>query len=165
MHDLKDGCSRFSCDCLYETQDGTRSIASILMYHPAFEQLRFSGKTYRGMVLSKTELEHYKEGSSIVTTTILSTSKDRDVARMFSDPDSNSTADSFICTYEIISESTALDISSISEYGYEQEVVILPYSAFLIKSIEEDQNTTIIYLVEQPLYPAVAGTNPSLRFQ
>src|SRR4051812_12305282 len=42
-HDLKNGCSKFSCDCLYSTEDGTKSIISILLHHPKFQKFSFKG--------------------------------------------------------------------------------------------------------------------------
>jgi hypothetical protein len=75
------------------------------------------------------------------------------VAQAFCDKGStNPTTHSFVCIYEILNDNrTALDISQISEYQYEDEVLILPYSAFLITNIEEGEDITNIYLREQSL--------------
>ncbi|CAF1154380.1 unnamed protein product [Rotaria sp. Silwood1] len=153
IHDLKNGCSKFSCDCLYSTEDGTKSITNILLHHSTFQQFSFKGEVYRGIVVPKNILDHYKVGSCIITTTFLSTSKNPAVAQVFCDKGSvNSTAHSFFCIYEILDNNrTALDISKISEFEDEDEVLILPYSAFLITKIEEGQETTKIYLKEQCL--------------
>ncbi|CAF2363840.1 unnamed protein product [Rotaria sp. Silwood2] len=150
IHDLKNGCSKFCCDCLYSTEDGTKAITSILLHHPNFQKLNFKGRVYRGIVASKSALCHYKVGSCIITTTFLSTSKDPEVAQIFCDKAvRNPTTDSLFCTYEIVNEDrTALDISTISEFEDEDEVLILPYSAFLITKIEQGQETRNIYLKE-----------------
>jgi len=153
IHDLKNGCSKFSCDCLYSTEDGTKSITNILLHHPKFRKLCFKGEVYRGIVVPKNALDHYNVGSCIITTTLLSTSKNPEVARTFCDKGIlNSSKHSFFCIYEILNDDrTALDISKISEFEDEDEVLILPYSAFLITKIEEGQETTNIYLKEQCL--------------
>jgi hypothetical protein len=153
IHDLKNGCSKFCCECLYSTEDGTKAITSILLHHPKLQKLSFTGEVYRGIVAPKYRLDHYKVGSCIITTTFLSSSKNSEVAKIFGDNgDKNSSDHSFFCTYEIVSnERTALDISGISEFEDEEEVLILPYTAFLITKIEEGPETSNIYLKEQCL--------------
>ncbi|CAF2630873.1 unnamed protein product [Rotaria sp. Silwood2] len=153
IHDLKNGCSKFSCDCLYSTEDGTKSITNILLHHPKFQKVSFKGEVYRGIVVPKNTLDHYKVGSYIITTTFLSTSKDPAVAQAFCDKGSaNPTMHSFFCIYEILNDNrSGLDISKISEFEDENEVLILPYSAFLITKIEEGPETTNIYLKEHCL--------------
>jgi hypothetical protein len=164
IHDLKNGCSKFSCDCLYSTEDGTKSITNILLHHPKFEKFCFKGKVYRGIVVPKNALDHYNVGSCIITTTLLSTSKDPAVARTFCEKGiSNSSKHSFFCIYEILNDDrTALDISTISEFEDEDEVLILPYSAFLITKIEEEQDATNIHLKEQCL-THMFGNDSSLK--
>jgi hypothetical protein len=163
IHDLKNGCSKFSCDCLYSTEDGTKSITSILLQHPNFKKFIFQGEVYRGMVLHKDALRHYKVGSCIITTTFLATSKNPTVARCFCDIEKVSIRDddhSFFCIFQIVNDNrTALDISSISEYEDEDEVLIMPYSAFFITKIEEDQEITNIFLKEQQLTHMFGNNN------
>ncbi|CAF4132949.1 unnamed protein product [Rotaria sordida] len=153
IHDLKNGCSKFSCDCLYSTEDGTKSITNILLHHQKFQEFSFQGEVYRGIVVPKNALDHYKVNSCIITTTLLSTSRNPDVAKIFCDKGpENPTKHSFFCIYEICNDNrTALNISKISEFEDEDEVVILPYSAFLITKIEQGQEITNIYLKEQSL--------------
>ena len=153
IHDLTNGCSKFSCDCLYSTEDGTKSIISIFLRHQKFQELSFIGKTYRGIVIPKHVLGHYKVDSCIITTTFLSTSKDLDVAQMFcNNQGSNEAKHSFFCTFEILDNNrSAIDISTVSEFKQEQEVLILPYSAFLITKIEQGEEITNIYLKQQRL--------------
>jgi hypothetical protein len=153
IHDLKNGCSKFSCDCLYSTEDGTKSITSILLHHPKFQEFSFKGEVYRGIVVPKNSLDHYKVDSCIITTTFLSTSKNPAVAHIFCNKGvPNPATHSFFCIYEIFSDDrTALDISKISEFGDEDEVLVLPYSAFVITKIDEGQEITNIYLKEQCL--------------
>ena len=150
VHDVKNGCSKFSCNYLYSTEDGTKSIATILLYHPYFDKLSFKGRVYRGIVMPKDALDRYKVNVCIITTTFLSTSKNPVVAKNFcNNGQPDRTKHSFFCIYEIASDDrTALDISTISEFTLEDEVLILPYSTFLITNIDEGQETTNIYLKE-----------------
>ncbi len=153
IHDLNNGCSQFSCLCLYLTGDGTKSISNIFLHHPNFQNLGFQGEVYRGMAMAKYKLDHYKVGSCIITTTLISTSKDPVVAQRFSDKSgSNLSTHSYFCSYKIVNDGrTAIDISNLSIYPEENEVLILPYTPFLIKKIEEEQERTNIYLEEQCL--------------
>ncbi|CAF2995462.1 unnamed protein product [Rotaria sp. Silwood2] len=139
IHNLTNSCSRFCCDCLYSTEDGTKSIVTILLYHPQFEHLNFVGDVYRGFVIKKWRLSHYTEGSCIITTTFLSTSKNRKIAEFFSGQDDTSlhTDDiSILCIYKINNKDrTALYIAEYSKFQEEEEVLILPYSSFKIMKI------------------------------
>jgi hypothetical protein len=154
IHDLTNGCSRFCCDCLYSTEDGTKSIATILLYHPQFQLLNFVGEVYRGLVNKESTFSHYTEGSCIITTTFLSTSKNRTIAGWFSGQDNplpHSDDMSFLCIYTIKNENrTALYIADYSEFHEEDEVLILPYSPFQITKIirNDQQRRTEIYLEE-----------------
>ncbi|CAF0779244.1 unnamed protein product [Didymodactylos carnosus] len=140
IHDLKQGCSKFFCTRLYSAQDGVMSITSILLHHPYFEPYSFIGEVYRGMVVKKTSLAHYRCGIRIVNTTFLSTSKTEDVAEFFNELENDSHNEvSVFCTYKIKNNRTALDISGMSEIPDEQEVLILPFAAFEIMSIARDK--------------------------
>ncbi|CAF1229612.1 unnamed protein product [Adineta steineri] len=160
IHDLKNGCSQFSCDCLYSTEDGTKAIISILFRYEKYQKLSFIGKIYRGIVLPKNTLDHYKVGSCIITTTLLSTSTDPDVAQVYADEDiSDLDKQSYFCIYEITDDnSTAIDISNLSEFKSEAEILILPYSAFLITQIEQEEERTLIYLKQQ-CFTDILNTN------
>lgn len=154
IHNLNNGCSQFSCQCLYSTEDGTKSIANIFLHHPNFRERAYQGQVYRGITMAKDKLDHYRVGSCIITTTFLSTSKNPSVARMFGNEEKREEDEhSFFCTYTIIShDRTAIDISQLSMHPHEEEVLILPYSPFLITAIEDEQQRTNIYLQEQRLH-------------
>jgi hypothetical protein len=123
MHDLKNGCSLFSCDRLYSTQDTTRFITTILLYHPQFHSLNFTGQVYRGVYINKSF--HYTKGSRIITTTFLSTSKNREVAKMYGASGGsieNIDHISVLCIYTIKNQNrTAIYIAQHSEYRYEDK--------------------------------------------
>jgi hypothetical protein len=153
IHDLKNGCSPFSCQCLYSTGDFTKSISHIFLHHPNFQKLGFKGEVHRGIVMPKHKLDHYKVDSCIITTTFISTSKKPAVAEAFGDKSvPNLATHSFFCTYNIVNDGrTAIDISNLSKHPEEEEVLILPYSSFRITKIEEKHERTNIYLEEQCL--------------
>ena len=144
LHDIYHGCSKFSCDTLYTTQDGTKSIANILSHHPEFQT--YEGTVYRGMVLP-IDLGHMQVNHCIMTKTFLSTSKNRHAAEMFAGYDrsddtldsTDETITSILCTYivkNINGKRRALDMSCISTIKDEEEVLLLPYSIFLITKHE-----------------------------
>ena len=123
-------------------------LIAIVMHHDRFRALRFSGQTYRGLLMSEDDLHKYIVGSKIMNTSFLSTSKENDIARMFSGTeeaaklrkkhDGHPLQFSVICIYNIKDRDTALDIESISERrSDEKEVLILPFSAFEVKGVRK----------------------------
>jgi hypothetical protein len=65
IYDLKNGCSKFCCDCLYLTEDSAKLITSILLHHPTFQKLSFKGETYCGRIVLKNARHQYKVDSYI----------------------------------------------------------------------------------------------------
>ncbi|CAF3729958.1 unnamed protein product [Rotaria socialis] len=144
LHDMKHGCSEFSCICLYTTKDGTKAMASILSHWPTF--ITYSGnKLYRGVFMKETDLAHYTANKHIIVTTFLPTSKDITVARQFSGYNVDSQRldqyeegkASFLFTYTMKNCicRTAIELGELSARPHENEVLILPYSTFLITNI------------------------------
>ncbi|CAF3960095.1 unnamed protein product [Rotaria sordida] len=109
----------------------------IIARHPKFETFSYTGEAYRGMMITNNDLKQYEIGTRILTKTFSSSSKRLNIALGFLD-DKRHTDDrlSTICTYEIRNQRTALDIQDISLFQYEEEVLILPYSAFKIIDIQ-----------------------------
>ncbi|CAF3507244.1 unnamed protein product [Rotaria sp. Silwood1] len=98
-------------------------------------------KAYRGMMITNNDLKQYKIGTRILTKTFSSSSKQWDIASKFLDDDRHKGGQlSTICVYEIRNQKTALDIQDISLFPYEEEVLILPYSAFKIIDIRIDND-------------------------
>jgi hypothetical protein len=101
------------------------------------------------MLENKKLVDNYKEGATIITTTLLSTSMDPTVAHMFL----ASAPDDWIqvfCTYHIkyTRRHTALDLTNQSLYPDEKEILILRYVPFTIKSVErtdDDRRMTICF--------------------
>ncbi|CAF1527287.1 unnamed protein product [Rotaria sp. Silwood1] len=152
LHDIYQGCTNFSCDTLYTAQDGTKSIASILFYHPKF--VTYQGTVYRGIFDSRA-LANIQVNGYIMTNTFLSTSKLPEIADIFAaynrteqklDREGKEGEVSIGCTFiikNINGNRRALDISGISERLDEDEVLLLPYSVFRIterKTIELQNN-------------------------
>ncbi len=112
----------------------------MITFHPKFETFSYIGTTFRGMMINNNDLKQYKIGSKILTKTFSSTSKQLNEALKFlgNKRDTNEQI-STICVYEIRYKRTALDIAHISEFPYEQEVLVLPYSAFKIIDIKQNK--------------------------
>ena len=137
-HTLKLYCTILNCPILAQAQEYTEAFAKIL-FHPKLEEYAVrTGTFYRGLVLEdKKFVENYNEQATILTTTFLSTSTKFDVAEQFSHLDSENKISVF-CIYNInnINRRTALDLRKISFYPHEEEILILPFIPFVIKSIE-----------------------------
>ena len=139
--------------CLMQT-------VAIVMHTEKFRRLRFCGETYRGMLLTREDLDKYVVGSKILTNSFLSTSKREEIARVFSGnaqsnllrktPDRQAIHIAALCTYITKNNGTALDIEAISERGSdEKEVLILPFSAFRVeKVVRRSDNIVSIQLEE-----------------
>jgi hypothetical protein len=121
-------------------------IVAIVMHHERFHEFRYCGKTYRGMLMIEEDLYKYIVGSKVMNKAFLSTSKRREIANAFSGneqekflrktPDKQPIHIAALCTYIIKNSGTALDIETISErICDEKEVLILPFSAFTVKSV------------------------------
>ena len=134
--------ARLNLENLTDEQNIHRAYyTGIIAHHPKFEPFAYKGITYRGMVITEKDMKQYKRGTRILTKTISSTSKQRNVALRFLSNDLQ-TNDRFnaICIYQIRNRGTALDIQRLSEYQDEEEVIILPYSAFKIIDIKENKH-------------------------
>jgi len=139
-HALKLYCTLLNCPTLAQTQEYTEALTRIF-FHPKLKGLLVHKmEVYRGAVLKDDEsIANYKKGATIITTTFLSTSTDREVAEMFSAvPPENMNMISVFCTYNINNthRHTALNLEDISVYPDEKEVLILRYVPFKIRSVE-----------------------------
>lgn len=120
--------------------------------HDKLSRYRYGGISYRGMTLHRTDFErNYTVGNEFMIKSLTSTSKTRQVANIFKDNTSqDSTKLSVICIFNTTGEPRrpnpscksrvlpiALDISAISEFPEEDEVLIVAHTAFRIQSIEQ----------------------------
>ncbi|CAF0839069.1 unnamed protein product [Adineta ricciae] len=118
----------------------------IIARHPNFDTLSYTGVTYRGMMVTADDIKQYTKGARILTKTFSSSSVEPNVALRFMTNDSTtSNRSSTLCIYEIRNPRTALDIRNISMFPDEEEVLILPYSAFKIKEIKTNYNRSPRY--------------------
>jgi len=157
-HELKLYCTSLNCNVLARTQDGIQAFIAIL-FHPKLDiyLCKEDLTIYRGSVIgSDNVLEGYENGSIIITTTFLSTSKNQAVAEIFAAPNSKKTNQiSLLCKYYIHNyRRTALDMKPISENPDEEEVLIYPYVPFRIlsfnrKIIELTGNERIDVVLEE----------------
>jgi hypothetical protein len=112
-------------------------FAGIVSRDTALDHLRWAGDattsvTYRGMNITETDLAAYEVGEKIMNRSFLSTSKDRGIAENFLQTAVTGKLP-VLCTYTIIDKRAALDVHSISEFAHEQEVLIVPWMAFVVK--------------------------------
>lgn len=128
-------------DLTAETNLSRAYFIGIVARHPNFETLSYTGTTFRGMVISNDDLKQYKIGTRILTKTFSSSSKRPPVALSFLNNHID-TGERFntICIYEIRNKGTGLDIAHLSEFKEEEEVLILPYSAFKIIDIKQNKS-------------------------
>ncbi|CAF1234128.1 unnamed protein product [Didymodactylos carnosus] len=123
-------------------------LIGIIARHPKFDELSYVGTTYRGMLITGDDLKQYKIGTRILTKTFSSTSKEMSIARRFLSSSVGDDRLNAICTYTIRNQRTALNIEEISVFKREQEVIILPYSAFKIINIVQNKSQAEIKLKE-----------------
>ncbi|CAF1460450.1 unnamed protein product [Adineta steineri] len=133
---------------------------AIIMYDKTFSKYRYCGKTYRGMLLTQENLEKYIVHSKIMNKSFLSTSKSKEIAEAFSGceqdkflrktPDKQAIHICVLCTYTIKNSETALNIETISELMLdEEEVLILPFSIFQVKSVQKSLTNIVQIELEE----------------
>ncbi|CAF1335327.1 unnamed protein product [Adineta steineri] len=116
----------------------------IIARHPKFNTLSYTGTAYRGMMITEDDIKQYKVGTKILTKTFSSSSKQLNIAsRFLNNNRGRNERLSTICIYEIRNQRTALDIEHISLFQDEQEVLILPYSAFKIIDIKQNKDKSL----------------------
>ncbi|CAF1464526.1 unnamed protein product [Didymodactylos carnosus] len=126
----------------YGSMKSLERIIEIVYNHSSLNQFVFKGKTYRGMKITKDDLEQYSTGTRLLNKSFLSTSKDRRIADRFAlmegvrkTEDGENIKHSAVCIYETRKDRSALDIESISEYPQEKEVLIMPFTPFKVMKI------------------------------
>lgn len=115
---------------------------NLIFYHPRFHNYQYRGVTYRGMKMTDVDLKQYEIGAKFMTKTLLSTSKDRNIAERFAakkqtDANGNEIKQACIFKYQIRKAYRALAIEELSVFPHEQEVLVIPYSAFEVVNIQE----------------------------
>jgi hypothetical protein len=136
-------------DAYFRYWHGPGGYAALIAHHPAFAQYSFTGISYRGMLMLDTDIKLYKVNTFVINKAFLSTSTDRKIAKTFAVADSSQRKDGdnivkypTMCTYKTQNHGTAFDISSISEYPTEKEVLIMPRTAFRVAAIKHKRSIT-----------------------
>ncbi|CAF1593554.1 unnamed protein product [Rotaria sp. Silwood1] len=112
---------------------GQYIFTSIVINHPRFHPYHYSGTTFRGMKITKKDLEEYNKGNIVLTRSFLSTSTDRSIAELFIDCTNNEIHPPVMCIYKVINPRSSLFIEKISHIGDEKEVLIVPFTVFQVK--------------------------------
>jgi hypothetical protein len=112
--------------------------------------------------MSEEDLVKYVVGSRIMNNTFLSASKDKQVAEFFSGKGQQELA--VIFNYVIHNKNnrrTALDISTLSFFPHEREVLILPFSTFYVISVtrSSDHSKPIEITLVEDDYDIVQNVN------
>ncbi|CAF3380048.1 unnamed protein product [Rotaria socialis] len=153
-HSIKLYCTILNCPALHLTKDYVDAFTYII-FHPKLKEYRVKNeKVYRGTVLDDEKLiKELQPGEIILTTTYLSTTRDSEVAEIFCAVDSNNSKKiSVFCTYALhnTSRCSALDISKLSHFDTEEEILLLRYVPFKIVSVKraEQDGRIDIYFEE-----------------
>ncbi|CAF0901389.1 unnamed protein product [Adineta steineri] len=117
--------------------------------------------SYRGMLMTRDNLKQYSVGSQIMNVSFISTSKSKEIAQIFAGegaadslrqtPEHTPIHLSTLCRYQTKNHRTALQLECLSEIPDEQEILILPFSAYEIVSIrkyDEKKNNGIMIEIE-----------------
>jgi hypothetical protein len=90
------------------------------------------------MNISLEDLNEYVVDSVFMNKTFLSTSKEKSRAEWFAAPKKSSEGFGVVCKYLIKHSGIAIAVENMSEYLFEQEVIILPYASFKVKRIQKN---------------------------
>jgi hypothetical protein len=130
---------------------GQHIFAAILMNHPIFDPYFKTGTTYRGMSMTRGELEQYKEGDIVLTRSFFSTYEDENVAKLFIPYDEKEKIPA-MCIYKVINPRSSLYIEELSNFPAEKEVLIVPFTVFRVTKIDginNNENRAVIINLEE----------------
>lgn len=124
-------------------------FVALCIFRQELQPYLFTDTVCRGMTISEADRFKYVVGSRIMNTSFLSASKKRNVAHIFAE--NNEQRCSVLCTYQILNKNnrrTAIHIGEISKIPGEEEVLILPFSPFYVKSVmSSSDNPQLIEMV------------------
>ncbi|UJR35027.1 hypothetical protein I4U23_027803 [Adineta vaga] len=125
----------------------TGYYTGLIAMNSAFEPYRFCGQTYRGMEITPTDYKQYHIGIALSNKSFQSTSKSWKIAKGFACPSvPRPERLSVVIIFTILDKKSALDIDKISEYQYEEEVLIVPGSLFIVTEMDETNQPYEIHL-------------------
>ncbi|UJR20539.1 hypothetical protein I4U23_023666 [Adineta vaga] len=122
---------------------GQYIFTALVINHSSFEKYQRTGLSYRGMSLTQSEIDQYKNGDIIMTRSFLSTSKTQQTADLFlspshehkQDPSENKADEQkypVLCVYDVVNSRSSLNLEPLSHFD-EQEVLISPFVVFCVK--------------------------------
>ncbi|CAF4215508.1 unnamed protein product [Rotaria sp. Silwood2] len=137
-------------------QSERRYIIALISHHHSLEKLTFIGDAYRVMQINNDDVKKYQVDCLLMTKSFLSSSIDRKVVELFScrqdkaaqsqtsvrtrqKVDGTIIKSWILCKYRIKHRRTALHIEDLSQYANEGEILIMPYSVFKVKKIDQVQ--------------------------
>ena len=132
-------------------------IVTLLINQPDIDKYKYTGVTYRALLLKENDLKSYNINSFILNKSFVSTSKNHSVTEMFAkNGHSGGTSDenesrqvSVLLKYTIKQNQTAIDIQNMLMVEDEEEVLILPFSVFQVKNrIQTCSNTSSSVSIE-----------------
>ena len=132
----------------YQLVNALVDIVGLFIYRSELQLYSFSGTVFRGMNISEEEFGKHVVGSRRMNTSFLSASKQQEVAKIFLASERNGQSIGVFYTFVIHNinhRRTAIDISSISRFTEEQEVLILPFSAFRVMSITQSSDPSMSF--------------------
>ena len=126
-------------------QKETNAYAALLFLHlNELTSRAYLGETFRGSTMTPRDVEAYTwalhcQDYLLETRTLQSTSKDQTVAEFFLPAVSTADALAVLLTYRFSERCvTAIDLSQLSEFENEEEVLLLPFTLFKVESITID---------------------------
>ena len=123
---------------------GVGLIVHIIAYHPKLDQYTYIGETYRGLVMTEKDEKTYVRDSIVMNKSFSSSSKLREATDgfLYSDRDEQQTQIHALCIYNIKNKRTGIYIKTLSQLPNEEEVLIMPYSAFRVVDVNVISNAT-----------------------
>ncbi|CAF1131088.1 unnamed protein product [Adineta steineri] len=130
-----------------------RFVYEFDMKSDQLEKRAYTGQTFRGALMSESDIEQYKELTAkgengvIALRTFTSTSRKRDVAMGF--VESQAGKERVLYVFNIPNRTNGIvSVKDVSRYPLEDEVLIIPGNLFTISCVHknEDENLTEIHL-------------------
>lgn len=124
---------------------GVGLIVHIIGYHPKLDQYSYIGETYRGLSMTEKDEKTYVRDSIVMNKSFSSSSKSKQVADRFllnAGTHKRSTEIHALCVYYIKHKRTGIYIKDLSQFPDEEEVLIMPYSAFKVDEVKIISNAT-----------------------
>jgi hypothetical protein len=117
---------------------GQHIFAAILIHHPHLQPYHHAGRTFRGMNITSDDLNFYVLDMIVMTRSLLSTSKERQIAELYLNHIDRESNLPVICIYKVINPQSSLNIRQLSKFEYEEEVLIFPFIIFRVTAIRKD---------------------------